>query len=161
MIDEICFSTALLEGAKEVFETMIFMEIEEPEPSGPDQRIEGDSLLGSITFRNSIEGCLSLHCSVPCAKTIAANMLGIDTPDEISEEDVCDALGEVTNMVMGSVKSRLQTDGSKLQVSIPTVIQGQNLASTLGNRANKVLVKVNTEEEDIIEFMFLYRESAE
>lgn len=159
MIDEICFSTALLEGAKEVFETMIFMEI--TEPSEPDRQIEGDSLLGSITFKNSIEGCLSVRCSVPCAKTIAANMLGIDTPEEISEEDVCDALGEVTNMVMGSVKSRLQTDGNELLVSIPTVIHGQNLANNLGNRANKVLVKVNTEEEDIIEFMFLYRESAE
>lgn len=159
MIDEICFSTALLEGAKEVFETMIFMEIEEP--SEPDRQIEGDSLLGSITFKNSIEGCLAVRCSVPCAKTIAANMLGIDTPEEVSEEDVCDALGEVTNIVMGSVKSRLQTDGNELLVSIPTVIHGQNLASNLGNRANKVLVKVNTEEEDIIEFMFLYRESAE
>jgi chemotaxis protein CheX len=159
MIDEICFTAALLEGAKEVFETMIFMEI--AEPSEPDRQIEGNSLLGSITFKNSIEGCLSVRCGVPCAKTIAANMLGVDTPEEISEEDVCDALGEVTNMIMGSVKSRLQTDGNELLVSIPTVIHGQNLASNLGNRANKVLVKVNTEEEDIIEFMFLYRESAE
>ena len=158
MIDEICFSTALLDGAKEVFETMIFMEIEEP--SEPDRQIEGDSLLGSITFTNNIEGCLAIRCSVPCAKTIAANMLGVDTPEEITEEGVCDALGEVTNMVMGSVKSRLQTDGGELLVSIPTVIHGQNLASSLGNRANKVLVKVNTEEEDIIEFSFLYRESA-
>lgn len=158
MIDEICFSAALLEGAKEVFETMIFMDLEEP--SEPGELIEGDSFLGSITFTNGIEGCLAIRCSVPCARIIAANMLGTDSPEEIAEDEVCDALGEVTNMVMGSVKSRLQTDGGELLVSIPTVIRGQNLASSLGNRASNVLVKVNTEDEDIIEFSFLYRESA-
>ena len=158
MIDEICFSSALLEGAKEVFETMIFMEIEEP--SEPDRQIEGDSLLGSITFTNNIEGCLAIRCSVPCAKTIAANMLGIDTPEEIDEEGICDALGEVTNMVMGSLKSRLQAEGEELLVSIPTVTHGQNLTSNLGNRASKIFVKVNTEDEHIIEFSFQYRESA-
>jgi chemotaxis protein CheX len=159
MIDEICFSTALLEGAKEVFETMIFMELEEP--SGEDQQVEGDSLLGTITFTNNIEGCLAIRCGVPCAKTIAANMLGLDTPEEISEEEVCDALGEVTNMVMGSLKSRLQAEGDELVVSIPTVTHGQNLTSSVGNRANKIIVKVNTEDEHIIEFLFQYRESTE
>jgi chemotaxis protein CheX len=157
MIDEICFSAALLEGAKEVFETMIFIDLEESLEE--DQQIEGDSLLGSITFTNGIEGCLAIRCSISCARIIAANMLGIDTPEEISEEDVCDALGEVTNMVMGSIKSRLQSNGSELLVSIPTVTRGQNLASSLGNRAGKILLKVNTEDEDIIEFSFLYRES--
>ena len=158
MIDEKCFSTALLEGAKEVFETMIFIDLEESSETG--QQIEGDSFLGSITFTNGIEGCLAIRCSVPCARIIAANMLGTDSSEEIPEEGICDAIGEVTNMVMGSIKSRLQTDGGELLVSIPTVIQGQNLASSLGNRASKVLVKVNTEDEDIIEFSFLYRESA-
>jgi len=158
MIDEICFSTALLEGAKEVFETMIFMELEEP--TEQNKQTEGDSLLGSITFTNNIEGCLSICCSVLCARMIAANMLGIDTPEEIDEEGVYDALGEVTNMVMGSLKSRLQTDGDELLVSIPTVTHGQNLTSSLGNRANKIFVKVNTEDEHIIEFSFQYRESA-
>ena len=159
MIDEICFSAALLEGAKEVFETMIFMDLEKP--CEPEQQIEGDSLLGSITFRNTIEGCLAIRCSVPCVRTIAANMLGIDTSDEITEDEVCDALGEVTNMVMGSIKSRIVTDAGDVQVSIPIVVRGQNLANRLGERASKVMVKVNTEDEDVIEFSFLYRQSTE
>ena len=159
MIDEMCFSAALLEGAKEVFETMIFMDLEEP--CEPAQQIEGDSLLGSITFKNSIEGCLAIRCSVPCARTIAANMLGIDASDEISEAEVCDALGEVTNMVMGSLKSRLADDTGEVQVSIPTVVRGQNLANSLGERASKILVKVNTEDEDTVELSFMYRESVE
>jgi len=156
MIDEICFSAALLEGAKEVFETMIFMDLEEP--CEPEREIDGDSLLSSITFKNTIEGCLAIRCSISCARTIAANMLGIDTPEEITEGELCDALGEVANMVMGSVKSRIATDTGEVQVSIPTVVRGQNLAGALGEGASKILVKVDAGDEDIIEFSFMYRE---
>lgn len=157
MIDEICFSAALLEAAKEVFETMIFMDLEES--SEPYQNIEGDSLLGSITFRGSIEGCLAIRCGMPCAKNIAQNMLGMEPTEEISEEETRDAIGEVTNMVMGSIKSRIQKHTGEVQVSIPTVVGGRELQNSLGEGANKVLVKVNTEDECVIEFSFLYRES--
>ncbi len=157
MIDEICFSTALLDGAKEVFETMVFMDLEES--SEPSLQIEGDSLQGSITFSNSIEGCLTIRCGMPCARVVASNMLGLDASEEIADEEVCDAIGEITNMVMGSVKSRVAVNTGELQVSIPTVVCGQNLVNSLGERASKVVVKVSTDEEHVIEFSFLYRKS--
>lgn len=157
MIDEICFSTALLEGAKEVFETMVFMDLEEaPEPS---LQIEGESILGSITFSNAIEGCLTIRCDMSCARVVAANMLGLDASEEIADEEVCDAIGEITNMVMGSVKSRAATETGELQVSIPTVVRGQDLANSLGEGASSVVVKANADEEHVIEFSFLYRKS--
>ncbi len=157
MIDEICFSTALLEGAQEVFETMVFMDLEES--AEPELQIEGDSLMGSITFSNAIEGCLAIRCTLPCAMTIAVNMLGLDPDDEISDEEIGDAVGEITNMVMGSVKSRAATETGELQVSIPTVVRGQNIANSLGERASKVVVKASADEEHVIEFSFLYRKT--
>lgn len=157
MIDKVCFGTALLEGAKEIFETMIFIDIEES--NEPEQKIQGDALLGSITFKGDIEGCLTICCNVPCARTIAANMIGMDPSEEISEEEVCDAIGEVTNMVMGSVKSRIQDNTGELQVSIPTVVVGQKLANRLGDGTSRILLKVDTEDEYVIEFLFLYRKS--
>ena len=159
MIDEICFSTALLEGAQEVFETMVFMEIEEA--SDLDFKIEGESLLGSITFSNALEGCLAIRCNWLCAKVIAVNMLGLDPSDDISDEEICDAIGEITNMVMGSVKSRAADETGDLQVSIPIVVRGQNMANSLGERANRVVVKASTDEEHAIEFSFLYRKGKE
>jgi len=157
MIDEICFSTALLEGAQEVFETMVFMDLEEC--SEAELQIEGDSLLGSITFSNAIEGCLAIRCDLSCAKVIAVNMLGLDPAEEISDEEIYDAIGEITNMVMGSVKSRAATETGELQVSIPTVVRGQNIANSLGDRASNVVVKASADEEHLIEFSFLYRDS--
>jgi chemotaxis protein CheX len=157
MIDELCFSDALLAGAQEVFETMVFMDLEECCES--ELQIEGDSLLGSITFSNAIEGCLAIRCDLACAKVIAVNMLGLDPDEEISDAEVCDAIGEITNMVMGSVKSRAATETGELQVSIPTVVRGQNLANSLGERASNVVVKASADEEHVIEFSFLYRNS--
>ena len=151
-----CITDALLAGAKEVFETMVFMDIDKS--SEPDQTLEGDTLLGSITFQGNLEGCLTICCGLPCAKTIAANMLGMEPGEEISEPEICDAIGEIVNMVIGSVKARIQDSIGTIQVSIPTVVTGQGLQNTLGDKAYKVLVKATFEDEYIAELSVLYRE---
>ena len=158
MIDQICFNEIIIESAKEVFETMIFMDL--TETTEPDQNIEGESLLSSITFKGDLEGCLTICCSTPCAQTIAANMLGIDTDEEISEEDTCDAIGEIANMVMGSIKSRLLEVIGNLEVSIPSVVSGRELKNNLGDGTGNISVKVNIEDEYVAELSLLYRENS-
>lgn len=160
MIDQVCLNDALLESAQEVFTTMISSNIE---PCESDQEIEGNSLLGSITFNGGLEGCLALCCSMPCAKTIAANMLAMDPSEEMSEEEICDAFGEVTNMIMGSVKAKLQKieNTSEITISIPTVVKGKELQNSLGEGAHKTLLKVKFENEYITELSILYRDSKE
>ncbi|MHC4475817.1 MAG: chemotaxis protein CheX [Planctomycetota bacterium] len=158
MVDQIAVSDALFAGAREVFETMIFMSLEEL--CDADLKIEGDTLLGSITFTGNLEGCLAIYCGINCAKTIAGNMLGMDSSEQISEEELCDAIGEVANMVMGSVKSRLQDSVGDLQVSIPTVVSGRELENSLGQRAtSKVLARANIEDEYVAEISILYKEN--
>ncbi len=159
MIDEICLNEALLGGAKEIFETMIFVNLEESSES--EEIIEGDSLLGSITFKGGIEGCFAICCSVPCAKTIALSMLAMDPSEELSEAEISDAIGEVTNMVMGGIKSRILDTVGNIEVSIPMVTSGQGLQNSLGEGAIKALVKVKFEDEYIAELSMLYRESSE
>jgi CheY-specific phosphatase CheX len=159
MIDELCLSEALLAGAKEIFETMIFVNFEES--SEQEDIIEGDSLLGSITFKGGIEGCFAICCSALCAKTIALNMLAMDPSEELSEAEISDAIGEVTNMVMGGIKSRILDAVSNIEVSIPMVTRGQGLENSLGEGAIKTLVKVKLDNEYIAEMSILYKESSE
>ncbi len=159
MIDEVCLNEALLGGAKEIFETMIFVNLEES--CETDEIIEGDSLLGSITFKGGIEGCFAICCSVPCAKTIALSMLAMDPSEELSEAEISDAIGEVTNMVMGGVKSRILDSTGNLEVSIPMVVSGRGLQNSLGEGAITALVKVKFEHEYVAELSMLYRESSE
>ena len=159
MIDEICLNEILLDSAKEIFETMISVNIEESHET--EKITEGDSLLGSITFKGRIEGCFAICCSVPCAKTIALSMLAMDPSEELSEVEISDAIGEVTNMVMGGIKSRILEAVGKVEISIPMVTRGQGLQNSLGEGAIKTLVRVKFDNECVAELSMLYRESSE
>ena len=147
----------LLESATEIFDTMVYLELEEAEE--PDLTTDNFDLLGSITFKGSLDGCMSVRCSSDCAKTIAANMLGIDSVDEVSEEDMSDAIGEIVNMVMGSIKARLQDHIGGFEVSIPTVASGHQIKGRLVDGADKISVLVNIEDEFLAELSLSYRRS--
>jgi chemotaxis protein CheX len=144
MVKQECFADMLLDGAREVFETMMFMTLEECHV--PSLQVEDPTLLGSITFKGSVEGCLAICFNIDCAKSIAVNMLGMEPDEELSEEDVADAIGEVVNMVMGALKSRIMESVGDVQVSIPSVISGNELVSTLGENSERVSMMVKIDE---------------
>lgn len=158
MIDQICFNDMFLDSAKEVFETMIFMDMAETDE--PDMHIDGEAILGSITFKGELEGCLSIACSMACARTITMNMLGVDSVDQVTEGDVCDAIGEVSNMIMGGAKKRLHGTFSAIELSIPSVVNGRELHNNIGDHVQKVSAKVKIEEEHIAELSLVYREKS-
>jgi len=154
MITEICFEDVLLESAKEVFETMIFMTVEQC----PDcVTVEGSCLLGSITFTGSIEGCMGICCDVDCARTIACNMLAMEGEESITENEIRDAIGEIANMLLGSIKATLiKRNVGNLDVSIPCVVSGRELTSSLGEGACEIVMPVYIDEE-VAEMTLQYR----
>lgn len=157
MIEHVCFDKVLIESAKEVFETMIFMDIQESTDS--QQQTQGDLILGSITFSGDLDGCLGIQLTNTCAQAIAKNMLGMEPEENINEEDINDAIGEVANMVMGSVKARLQDDCKKIDVSIPTVVNGQKIKQNLGHEASEISVNINIEDEYVAKLSLFYKEN--
>jgi len=170
MVDEVCLNEALLAGATEVFETMIFMDIRESMQQGQEascesssqdgakQHLKGNTFLGPITFTGDMEGCLGICCSVSCARAIAQNMLGMAQTDELGEAEIADAIGEVANMVMGSFKSRVQETVGNLNVSIPTVVKGRSLDASVGENASRTVINVNIADEYAAELSLLYRQ---
>lgn len=155
MVNEICLNEALIEAVKEVFETMVFMSVEKADDS---QRVEGNAIMGVITFQNGLKGCLTVYCNQLCAQMIAKNMLGLEPDEDIMDEDIKDAIGEVTNMVMGSVKARIQDNGHSLQVSIPTIVKGQEIENHLAEKEHSVVLKICVEDQYVAEITFLYTE---
>ena len=85
----------------------------------------------------------------------------MEPDDPITEEEISDAMGEVANMVMGSVKSRIQDQIGTLDVSIPSVVSGRMLENSLGDNTVKVSAKFSIEEKYVIEFSLLYKSSRE
>ncbi|MGO9211003.1 MAG: chemotaxis protein CheX [Terriglobales bacterium] len=63
-------------------------------------------LAASVEVMGDWQGRIRLDCSSRLAREAAARFVGAD-PAEITSEQVCDALAELTNMTAGSVKALL------------------------------------------------------
>jgi chemotaxis protein CheX len=156
MIDQLALSDVMVDAAKEVFETMIFMDIETTLESSPSP--QGQSIFASITFIGSMEGRLTIHVSHEGAMLIAKNMLGMDPQATLSIEETCDAIGEVANMVLGSIKTRIQDQYPDIEVSVPSVILGRVINNTYGDQVQRPTVCVHLIGEQTAEFMLIFRE---
>ena len=74
-----------------------------------------------IGLAGSFQGVVSLHCTLDQARSYTARMLG-SAPEEVTDRDeICDALGEVVNMIAGSIKTTL-SDRNNIALALPTVI---------------------------------------
>ena len=150
----------LLTSAREVFETMIFMDLDQCFDT--DMETKDETLLSSITFRGDLDGCLTICCNTDCAKSIGRNMLGMDPEENINDADVYDALGEVANMVMGSIKTKIQSNVGNISVSIPMVVSGKEIVTNMSNGSpTKTLVNVTIDSQYIAEFRLLYKDNTE
>ncbi|MHC4926950.1 MAG: chemotaxis protein CheX [Planctomycetota bacterium] len=127
MIDQAVIKEYIWESAKEAFETMIFLPIENNNGQSDPEEGAAVSLIGTITFTGQLQGSFSILCRMEGVEKIARAMLMIDEPDPIEGADVCDALGEVVNLVLGGVKARLNQTLPDIQISIPTVNQGMQI----------------------------------
>jgi chemotaxis protein CheX len=72
----------------------------------------------SVSVTGAWRGHIVVSCSMNAARNVAGSLLGIDL-DDVTSEDVTDALGELANIIGGNVKS-LMPDPSAL--SLPVVL---------------------------------------
>ncbi len=121
------------DSTRHVFETMITLPLEQGEPyidrndHGPNAGVV--SLIGLV---GSWVGTGSFSCSPSMACRIASSFLMAEYP--AVNEEVLDAVAEVTNMIIGNVKTGLEEQIGPMGLSIPTVIFGRNFSTrSVGN----------------------------
>lgn len=78
-----------------------------------------------IGFAGAISGVCELRLSVPASIAITQAMLP-DTAIEEKSEWICDAVGELCNLVAGGWKNRLPELGAECSLTIPTVVAGDD-----------------------------------
>jgi chemotaxis protein CheX len=88
-----------------------------------DQVASGDisAIIGVTGPRN---GTISVSFSSASATALVVGMLGEDVGD--MNQDMQDAVGEVTNMISGQARASIAGEGLTLQGSTPSVIMGKN-----------------------------------
>lgn len=114
--------TPLLEiSAQEVFSLMVGAEVASvTEPVCK----EGLDITSMVGFAGSLCGLLTLKCSSNSAALIASKMLGVDTA--AASPHMFDAVAEICNMVAGNFKNKIAGMGDGCQLSVPTVITGED-----------------------------------
>jgi chemotaxis protein CheX len=90
-------------------------------PADPSIRKDEERLTGFVHIQGDWEGTVTVDCPLPLATEAAAAMFGMAV-DELSKEEIDDALGELTNMTGGGIKSMLE---GSCKLSLPTVIEGK------------------------------------
>jgi chemotaxis protein CheX len=115
------------EAVKEVFQSMLSMEVN-PEPPSPLAPDPAGQIIGSVGFIGEATGIIYLYAGMGFARVITSRMLGLDEPEVDPGEMVTDAIGELSNMVAGYVKSRLCNGGLPCTLTIPSVVRGQELS---------------------------------
>jgi len=115
------------EAVKEVFQSMLSMEVN-PEPPTPLTADPDGQIIGSVGFIGEATGIIYLYAGMGFARVITSRMLGISDTEVDAGEMVTDAIGELSNMVAGYVKSRLCNGGLPCTLTIPSVVRGQELS---------------------------------
>lgn len=121
------------DATEEVFSTMLGTEITSGEPYlGGSDPGPSEGVVSLIGMAGAWIGTGSVFCSAEMACKIAAGFLMTEYPAVNSE--VLDAVAEVTNMIIGNVKTSLEEQFGPMGLSIPTVIYGRNfMTRTVGN----------------------------
>jgi chemotaxis protein CheX len=113
----------IIDATKDVFSTMVMMQLHDNYPLSVPVTHFHCSITGMVGLAGTYTGILSIHTPQSFALKIASNMLGTDVTEV--GEDVNDALGEIANMLGGHVKMVLSKGGLDINLSIPTVISGE------------------------------------
>jgi chemotaxis protein CheX len=111
-----------LEATVSVIKTMAFMDIQAGKPFIKKGTVSRGDISGVVGMTGETEGSMSLTFSKGSICQIVSNMFG-EPIDDITEE-VKDAVGELTNMISGDARRRLEANGILLAGAIPSVICG-------------------------------------
>jgi chemotaxis protein CheX len=147
LIDEV----GLLLGASitEVFSTMF--DIAEQPAALPGIRGGAHVLVaGSVGFVGEVNGLVSVYVTEPFARTLAGRMLGIPGAAVGGDEVVDDVIGEVSNMIAGSVKSRLCDSGNACVLTMPAVTRGTSLRSETADSSEYRLLTLFCDTEFVL-----------
>ena len=112
----------------EVFSTMLGSELQ-PGEAFLDNSTPGpkEGVVALIGLAGEWAGSGILCCNAETARQISGLLLMQEFA--AVDEEVLDAVGEVTNMIFGNVKTALEEETGPMGLSIPTVIYGRNFST--------------------------------
>ncbi|MGK0203373.1 MAG: chemotaxis protein CheX [Planctomycetota bacterium] len=116
----------IVKATVDVFQTMMNLRLEAGEVSIEKAQMRQAEVIGSIGVAGFLTGSISVFLPRSIAAKAVASMLMME-PDELSDGDLVDAIGEVTNMVGGGIKTELFQKAPLFDIAVPCVYMGDDL----------------------------------
>jgi chemotaxis protein CheX len=93
------------------------------EPSRPQ-------VVGTVGFVGDVNGLIYLHLDLAFARNCTCHLLGVTESelDGLGDEAINDAIGELTNMTVGTFKNGLCDAGYPCKLTIPSILRGTNFS---------------------------------
>lgn len=87
-------------------------------------------VVGTVGFIGECNGLIYLHLDLAFAKVCTCHLLGMSENelDMAGDEVINDAIGELTNMTVGSFKNALCDAGYPCKLTIPSILRGTNFS---------------------------------
>lgn len=100
-----------------------------PPPPGPASGII-PFVVGTVGFLGDVNGLIYLYLDEPFARLSTCHLLGMTDKEleEAGDEVINDAIGEITNMTVGSFKNGLCDAGYPCKLTIPSILRGSNFS---------------------------------
>jgi CheY-specific phosphatase CheX len=122
---ETLITDSIRAASANVFSTMLGQELPQGELSLENGTPKAnDGVVSFIGIAGTWAGTGSITCSPALACRICSQMLLMDAM--AVDAEVLDAVAELTNMIIGGVKTDLETYLGPLGLSLPTVVFGRN-----------------------------------
>ncbi len=140
---------SMRQSAVQVFSTMLGTELGNGEFSVENGTPEvNDGVVSFIGLAGAWAGTGSISCSPTLACRICSQMLM--TESSAVDEEVLDAVAELTNMVIGSVKTDLEGQLGPLGLSIPTVVFGKNFRAKSAGTTEWIVMRFPWDGESLV-----------
>jgi len=118
----------LREVTGEVLSTMLNLETQPAEAYTEHQPGKSDGVVSFVGLAgNEWAGTGSLNCGSEVSCVLASRFLMTELSSV--DDEVMDAFGELTNMIVGSFKNLLEQRLGPMALSIPTVVYGKNFST--------------------------------
>jgi len=143
-ISETLIQGQIVRAVPDVFKTMLGLPARliqrtegKVEPWPPLSPVPSEALphvVGTVGFLGDVSGLIYIYLEESFAAQCTASLLGLTAAElmAMGQEAVNDAVGELTNMIVGVFKNGLCDSGFSCKLTIPSILRGTNfcVAST-------------------------------
>ena len=138
----------IVQATQEVFTTMILMDVQTKNDSLESTSQIDSNITTMLGLGGEIRGLLAIHFPENVAIGITSSFLGMAV--EHVDDDVKDAIGEIANMVAGSLKVFFTENNLSTELAIPTTVVGKEYRTSGLTGAEKVAVVFSCKPGDFV-----------